>query len=350
VTSTINAFPAVGLQVRILALVDGQLLNEAPIEQLADLLAHPTAQVWVDAWGADNPEAQRLAREVFRFHPTALGDCFEVREHPKLEVFDGYLFVITHGITAGSTAVAADTVELDVFLGPRFLFTYHEKPSRSVAGALDLVIRNHGGAMRRGPAGLLTSILDRQVDSMEPLIDDLEERIQGLEDRVLARPSGNDLGELLALKRTTLHLRRWMTKQREVMGRISRSEFALIPQNELVMFRDVYDHLARMTDQLETHREMMSSLHETYLSVSNLRLGEVMKFLALFTAVLMPLTLITGIYGMNFEHMPELRERWAYPLVLGTMAVVALTVLGFFRRRGWMGRPPAVEKRDTSAE
>ena len=344
--STISSFPAIGIQMRSVAIKDGRLLFDVPLMELEELLAHPTAHVWVDSWGTDNPEAKRLAREVFKFHATAVDDCFEEREHPKLEVFEGYLFVITHGISAGSTAVAADTIELDVFLGPRFLFTYHERPSRSIAGALNLLQRNHGAALRRGPAGLLTTILDRQVDSMEPLLDDLEERIQGLEGRVLERPSDTDLSSLLALKRTTLQLRRWMTKQREVVLRLGRNEFDIVPASEMVMFRDLYDHLQRMTDHLETHREMMSSLHETYLSVSNLRMGEVMKFLALFTAVLMPLTLISGIYGMNFEHMPELSQRWGYPAVLSTMAVVAVSVVAFFRRRGWMGNPDSSEKPD----
>ena len=113
-----------------------------------------------------------------------------------------------------------------------------------------------------------------------------------------------------------------MTKQREVVLRLARNEFALVPPQEAVLFRDVYDHLFRFTDWLETHREMITSLQETYLSVTNLRLGEIMKFLTLFTAVLMPLTVITGIYGMNFEHMPELKQRWGYPAVLVLMAAV----------------------------
>jgi magnesium transporter len=104
------------------------------------------------------------------------------------------------------------------------------------------------------------------------------------------------------------------------------------------MFRDVYDHLQRFTDFIENDREMISSLQETYLSITNLRLGEIMKFLTLFTAVLMPLTVITGIYGMNFDHMPELRWPWGYPLVIGLMAITSLSIAWFFRRRGWLGR------------
>jgi magnesium transporter len=315
-----------------------EFLEDVPVAELPALLkSSPDVHVWIDGWGTDNPEAHRLARDVFGFHPVAIDDCFGTREHPKIEGFEGYVFLITHGIAAGSTADHVETVELDVFIGKNFLFTYHEKSSRSIAGAMDLVLRTHGAPLRRGTAHVLHDILDRQVDSMEPLLDDLEERVQAVEDRVLVHPGGDDLAWLLALKRTTLQLRRWMAKQREVVLRLARNEFAVVRPEEAVLFRDVYDHLFRYTDLLENNREMITSLQDSYLSVTNLRLGEIMKFLTLFTAVLMPLTVITGIYGMNFEHMPELKQWWGYPAVLLVMAVVAGVILRFFRKRGWLG-------------
>jgi magnesium transporter len=324
--------------VRITAVRGQDFLAEVAVADLPGLLADPTAIVWIDTCGTDNGQAEKLARELFKFHPVTIEDCFQVREHPKLEIFEDYLFVITHGIAAGSTAVSAATVELDVFLGQRYLFTYHEHPSRAVAATRELVERNHGAPLRRGPGFLLHAILDRQVDNMEPLLDDLEERIQQVEDRVLVKTRDTDLSFLLALKRTTLQQRRWMIKQREVMLRLARNEVALVPPAEAVLFRDIYDHLSRMTDMLDSDRELLSSLHETYLSITNLRLGEIMKFLTLFTAVLMPLTVITGIYGMNFDFMPELHEPWGYGVTLGLMAAVAGAVLWFFRRRGWLGK------------
>ena len=316
-----------------------EFLQDVRPEDLPSLLADPHAHVWVDSWGTDVPEAERLAREVFHFHPVVIDDCFEAREHPKIEGFEEYIFLITHGIAADSYVESNDTLELDVFIGKRFLFTYHELQSRSVTGAQELVVRNHGAPLRRGTATVLHAILDRQVDTMEPALDDLEIRVQEVEDRVLIRPDRVDLVRLLDLKRTTLQLRRWMSKQREVVLRLARNEFGLVTPHEAVLFRDIYDHLFRYTDLLETHREMITSLQETYMSVTNLRLGEIMKFLTLFTAVLMPLTVITGIYGMNFEHMPELRLWWGYPAVLLGMAGVATAILLFFRRRGLLGGP-----------
>ncbi len=313
-------------------------LEDVALPDLPALLHDPEVFLWIDSWGTDNPAAVALARDLFRFHPLAIDDCFEAREHPKIDGFEeDYVFLITHGITAASSPEHTETVELDAFLGKRFLFTYHEHPSRSVTAIWEQVTRNHGGPLRRGPAAVLHAILDRQVESIEPVLEALEERIEAVEGRVLERPHRNDLMRMLTLKRTTLGLRRWLTKQREVLLRLARNEFSLVPAQEAVLFRDVYDHVFRFTDWLETHREMITSLQETYLSVTNLRLGEIMKFLTLFTAVLMPLTVITGIYGMNFEHMPELHRPWAYPTVLGLMAAVVVAVLLFFRRRGWLG-------------
>jgi magnesium transporter len=312
-------------------------MPDVPLADLPALLADESAYVWIDSWGVDSPQALKLARELFGFHPTVIDDCFEAREHPKVEPFPEYIFLITHGIAPDAHAEDAATIELDVFLGKRFLFTYHEHRSRSVAGATELVLRNQGGPLVRGPGAVLHAILDRQVDSMEPLLDEVENRIEEVEDRVLIHPGSADLVTLLALKRNILKLRRWMTRQREVLLRLARNEFSLVDPKEALHFRDIYDHLYRFTELLETHREMTTSLQEAYLSITNLRLAEIMKFLTLFTAVLMPLTLITGIYGMNFDHMPELRRAWAYPAVLGLMVVMAGTILLFFRRKGWLG-------------
>jgi magnesium transporter len=322
---------------------DHEFLPDVPVEALPELLRDPRSHVWVDASGAEEPQAEALARELFAFHPMAISDCFGRREHPKVEAFEDYLFLITHGMAAESTAENVQIVELDSFLGKNYLFTYHEQPSRGVTAAVELVARNRGGPLRRGPAGVLHAILDNQIDNMEPVLDDLEERVQVVEEKLversLAQVESEGLVSLLALKRTTLGLRRWMTKQREVVLRLARNEFALVPQYEAVLFRDLYDHLNRYTDLLETHREMITSLQETYLSLSNLRLGETMKFLTVFTAVLMPLTVITGVYGMNFQFMPELGRHWGYPAALVLMVAVAGSMVLFFRRKGWIGKP-----------
>jgi magnesium transporter len=318
------------------------IVVEAPVEQLPELLAEPETCVWVILGPPRMPEDEALLHDVFKFHPVAIEDCFEERVHPKIEDYGDYLYSITHGLTADSTAEHIQPVELDAFVGPRYIVTHHSRASRSVTAVREQVLKT-GLPLRRGPGGVLHALLDRQVEGLEETIDDLEERITGLEDAVFERAGNARIATLLALKRNILQLRRWMSKQREVVLRLGRHEFALISTTDAMLFRDVYDHLVRINDLLENFREMLTSIQEAYLAVTSNRLNEIMKFLTLFTAALMPLTVITGIYGMNFQHMPELAKRWGYPLVLAVMALVSGSVLFFFRRRGWLGatEPPA---------
>jgi len=326
---------------RILALRGGAALPDVQVSDLPALLGDPQARVWVDISGPPDDETRAVLRDLFRFHPLVIEECFEERERPKVEVFEGYLYCITHGLDPSSSAEHHDVVELDAFLGQQFLVTYHAKPSRSVEDALQAV-RRTGEPLRRGPAALLQAILDRQADGIEPIIDDIETRLEVLEEHVLAAPQGSDLASLVALRRNIVHLRRWLGLQRDVVLRLSRQEFTLIPSSEAVMFRDTHDHLARFTEFLEIYRELTNSIQEAYLSVINNRLSENMRYLTLFSVVLMPLTLLSGIYGMNFEHMPGLKNPWGFPLLLGAMVATAFLVIGFFRRKGLVNQRESV--------
>jgi magnesium transporter len=317
-----------------------ELVVDAPVSRLPELLDEPQTHVWVALSEPRTSEDETVLRDIFKFHPLTIEDCFETRTHPKIEEFEGYLYLITHGLTAGSTAEDIQPVELDAFVGPRYIVTHLSQPSRSVAAVTDSVLKS-GLPLRRGPVAVLHAIVDRQVEGLEGVLDDVERRIEGLEDAVFERPAAMRLTSLLALKRSILQLRRWMSKQRDVLLRLGRREFAQIAQSDAMLFRDVYDHLVRINDLLENFREMLTSIQEAHLSVTSNRLNEIMKFLTIFTAVLMPPTLIAGIYGMNFQHMPELAETWGYPIALGLMGAVAGSVLLYFRKRGWLGKPPS---------
>jgi magnesium transporter len=318
-----------------------EIVADAPLSRLPALLAEPETNVWVDLTAPVTDEDIAIVRDVFRFHQLAIEDCFESRAHPKIDEFDGYIYLITHGLASSSTAEDATVVELDAFVGPRYIVTHHALPSRSVTAVMEAVLKT-GLPLRRGSVAVLHALLDRQVDGLEETLEHIEERITHLEDAVFARPTDDHLASLLAVKGTILQLRRWISKQREVVLRLGRREFGIVSAEEAMLFRDVHDHLVRITDLLESFREMLTSIQDAYLSVTSNRLNETMKFLTLFTATLMPLTVITGIYGMNFHHMPELDSRWGYPAVMAVMAGVMGLVLLFFRRRGLLGRPPAM--------
>jgi magnesium transporter len=321
--------------IRILATRGQELLSALTVEALPDVLADPEVKVWVDMSGPIDDASQKLVRDVFHFHPLAIEDCFEERGRPKLETYDGYLYCITHGIRVTGDDDQHDVSELDAFLGQRYLVTYHSKDSRSVAAMLDVVART-GDPLRKGPATLLQGILDRQVDGMEPLLDAFGESLESLEESVLGRPSSGDLSKLVAVRRNIVRMRRWLGLQRDLVLRLARQEFALVPPSDALLFRDTHDHLAHFAEFLETYRELANSIQEAYLSMVNNRLSEIMRFLTLFSAVLMPLSLISGIYGMNFVQMPGLQSRFGFPLALLGMAATAGLVLLFFRRKGWL--------------
>jgi magnesium transporter len=194
-------------------------------------------------------------------------------------------------------------------------------------------------ACQRGPGYLLHQILDQVVDFYSPVLDDFDERIDRLEDDIfrLRRPNNEILSEIMDLKRSVLRLRRISGKQMDILHRMSRGEFSLIPQDMRPFYRDVYDHLVRVVDLADSYRDLISGSLEAYLSVVSNRLNEIMKVLTIFSAIMLPLTFIAGVYGMNFENMPELHSRYGYYAVWAIMVVVAIGMLLFFRRRGWIG-------------
>jgi magnesium transporter len=177
------------------------------------------------------------------------------------------------------------------------------------------------------------------VDFYSPVLDDFDERIAKLEDDIftLSRPNKAILSEIMDLKRGVLRLRRISARQMEVILRTSRGEFALIPTAMLPFYRDIHDHILRVTDLAESYRDLISGSLDAYMSVVGNRMNEIMKVLTIFSAVMLPLTFIAGLYGMNFDNLPELHWRYSYYVVLGVMIVVAVGMLTFFWHRGWIG-------------
>jgi magnesium transporter len=208
------------------------------------------------------------------------------------------------------------------------------------------LLRTTPVACQRGPAFLLHQILDQVVDFYSPVLDDFDDRIDKLEDDIftLRRPNNEILSEIMDLKRSVLRLRSISGKQMDILHRMSRGEFALIPEDMRPFYRDVYDHLVRVVDLADSYRDLISGSLEAYLSVVSNRLNEIMKVLTIFSAVMLPLTFIAGVYGMNFDNMPELHSRYGYYGAWIFMVVVAVGMLLFFKKRGWIGRSAPEEK------
>jgi magnesium transporter len=306
-------------------------------KDLPELLQDKSAVIWVDM---DSPTAadEQVLLDVFNFHPLTVEDCRENRHYPKVEEFQGYIYFIVHGVTADTSPERFNTIELDGFLGPNYVITYHHEMFRSINNVKQL-LRTTPVVCQRGAAFLLHQILDQVVDFYSPVLDDFDERIDQLEDDIftLKRPNNQILSEIMDLKRSVLRLRRISGKQMDILHRMSRGEFSLIQEDMRPFYRDVYDHLVRVVDLAENYRDLISGSLEAYLSVVSNRLNEIMKVLTIFSAVMLPLTFIAGVYGMNFDNMPELHSRYGYYGVWALMFVIAIAMLLFFKRRGWIG-------------
>jgi magnesium transporter len=314
---------------------------------LPEILKDPSAVIWVDMESPTKADEQVLL-DVFQFHPLTVEDCRENRHYPKIEEFESYLYFIVHGVRADTSPDRFNTIELDGFLGSNYVITYHHDYFRSIANVKQL-LRTSPVACQRGTAFLLHQILDQVVDYYSPVLDDFDSRIDKLEDDIfnLRRPNNSILGEIMALKRSVLRLRRISVKQMDILHRMSRGEFPLIPDDMRPFYRDVYDHLVRVVDLSESYRDLISGSLEAYLSVVSNRLNEIMKVLTIFSAIMLPLTFIAGVYGMNFDNMPELHSRYGYFTVLVIMIFVAVAMLLFFRRRGWIGGKAEEEEEET---
>ncbi len=334
---------------------DGDAVEEGfSREDLPALLADQTNVVWVDFQGEcpeHLEEAKDILLNVFKFHYLTVEDCLETRNQPKVDAFEKYLYFIIHGIKPGETNPSNfATKELDGYLGSNFVVTFHVERFRSIKKVKEQ-LRGSPFVCKRGAAYLLQRILDEIVDLYMPIVDDFDEAINRLEEDVFDMRSDNNsvLGEVMDIRRSVARLKRISSRQLEVLYRMSHGEFPLIPENTLPFFRDVHDHLQRISDLAEGYRDLVAGLFDIHFAVVSNRTNDVMKTLAVVSAIILPLSLIAGIYGMNFDHMPELKSPIGYFAVLGFMALLTIILLFVFWRRGWImqGGEEIVIKRDS---
>ena len=309
-------------------------------DDLPKLLADKNNQIWVDLEilsSEDLHAAENVLINHFKFHHLTVEDCRETRNQPKVEEFPNYLFFIVHGIKNETNTANFVTKELDGYLGENFVITVRNEHFRSIEDVKRHVISNTQ-ISKRGSAYLLHQILDRIVDMYMPLVDDFDVAINEFEDRVFEMKNADNriLEEIMDLRRSVARLKRVSARQLEVLYRISHGEFPQIPENVLPFFRDVHDHLLRISDLAESYRDLVGGLFEIHFSVTANKTNEVMKLLAVFSAILLPLSLVAGIYGMNFENIPELHSKYGYFFSLLVMFVIAASLLVYFWRKGWI--------------
>jgi len=290
--------------------------------------------LWVDVAETTEEDGEFLAR-TFDFHRLVVEDCVSEAIHaPKVDDFGDYLFLIVHGINYSVESEVVETTELDIFLGSHFVVTNHNSPLYSVE-SIRQQVEEDGRPMRRGAVFLAHSLIDRLIDNVMPTIDVMSDVTEEIEEEVVSNPQPATLQAILRLKRSTLRLHRVMAPQRELLNRLSRGDYRLISDEARIYYRDVYDHVVRIEDLNQSTREMADSTLATYLSSVANKQNEVMKVLSVVATIFLPLALLAGVYGMNFENMPELQWPWAYFALLGVMGSVIVAAMLWFWGRGW---------------
>jgi magnesium transporter len=323
--------------IRVSILRNDKLLRGG-VELVDDWSAESGDRLWVDIAEPEHETIEPLLENRFGFHELAAEDSLSANTLPKYDPFPTYDFFIFRTVDVNVSEHASETYKIAAFLGRDFLFTVH----RSM-GAIDDVYERLPGDRRllgRGPDFLLYSIVDQLVDAHFPLLEQIEEAVDDLQDKIFADADDRDLDELLHLKRDINVLRRHSLPQRELLNQISRGDTQFIQREHLIYFRDAYDHMFRISETIDVDRDQMTGTMDAYLSVVANRTNDTMKLLTIFSALMLPLTLIAGIYGMNFEHMPELHWLHGYPFALGLMIGTALLMLFLFWLKGWISWPP----------
>ena len=291
------------------------------------------SQVWIDIEG-QTEENQALIAGM-GFHPLAVEDTFTLHHQPRLEEYDDSLFVIVRGIDFNQHSEKLETLKLAAFLTNDRLVTYHRSPMRSVK-ALSARLPEKGRAPRGGVAHVLYMLYDELIGLYFPVVDEVGSELEALEEEIFEKPTQEHLSRIQALKGRLSAVRRVMLPHRQIFSHLATGSAEEVSDQEALFFRDVYDQVVRLTDAVDMMREQLSSVRDTYLSVVSQRTNEIMKVLTILSAMLLPLTVIAGVYGMNFEHMPELRSQVGYPLTLGTMVLVAGGMFAWFKHKDWI--------------
>lgn len=305
-------------------------------QEMRAALDQPDDLLWVSLEHPTTQEVQAVLQGVFQFHHLAIEDCLSTGyQTPKVDDFGTYLFIIVHALRPNKDIVRIDTMELNLFLGENYLVSVYLDEN---IPAVDYVwgrLSKDERLTSNGSDFLCHRLLDRIIDDFVPLLDQMDDEIEWLEDEVLEHPNPQILARILDMKHILMYLRRILSPEREVVNRLSRDDFPMIDQQSQIYFRDVYDHVVRYQEQTETLRDIVSGAMDIYLNSTSLRLNNVMKALTIVSTIFLPLSFVAGIYGMNFEFMPELDWRYGYLFVWLIFILIVGGMLYFFKKRGW---------------
>jgi len=308
----------------------------ASVAQVAPYTAKPGI-LWINVDGVADVEIVRELGNLFGLHPLALEDVLHVRQRAKVDNYGDHLYVVVRMLHFEQ---GVESEQVSMFLTRNAVITFQEIPGDCLDPIRERLRKGTGLLQRYGADYLMYALIDAIIDNYYPFLEGMGEQVEALEDKVVEEPSRSTLGRVHEVKRNLLDVRRSIWPLRDAVNNLLRDESTLITDTTRLYLRDCYDHTVQVLDIIETYRELSGGLMDVYLSSASNRMNEVMKVLTVIATIFIPLTFLAGVYGMNFEHMPELGQPWAYPVLWGIMVGTAVTMLVLFWRRGWIGKGP----------
>ncbi len=305
-----------------------EITERAEIERL---FRSGEGNLWIDLEAPGDAERELLV-SLCGFHRMAVDQCIGATNHPRLTDYGDYLYLVFHGLR---TVSPVKTEEVDAFLGQRYLVTYHTGPCAAVEAARRRCLEVHA-LMDRGPDRVLAEILDDVADAYLAVMETFDGSLDDIEDRLFKHGNRPALRDIFGMKKDILHMRRVVGPQREVLNRLARGEFKVITKAEALLFRDIFDRIYRVSEMLETFRDVLGGAMEVYLTVVSNRTNEIVKVLTVFSIILMSTSLLAGIYGMNIEGLPFAKNPKAFWILAGIMALLTGAMLLVFRKRRWI--------------
>lgn len=290
---------------------------------------------WLNLDSVHQPEVVESLGNTFDLHPLVMEDILNTDQRPKIEDYDGYLYIVLRMLRFDKEQKQIHSEQVSLILGSDFVLSFQELPGDVFDGVRQRL--RTGRRIRFMRADYLAyALLDAVVDHYFEMLEHIGDQVEELEDQLIDKPGTDSLTRIHHYKREMLLLRKSIWPLREVLSRLAREESPLISQETRLYLRDVYDHAVHVIDNIDTIRELLVGMLDLYVSSVSKRMNEIMKVLTIFASLFMPLTFIVGVYGMNFDVMPELHWRWGYPVVMLSMLVIVLGLLAVFRKKHWI--------------
>lgn len=317
---------------------DGESFQEREVESAGECLPFRDSSTvtWINVDGLHEPEVVAQFGEIFGLHPLVMEDILSVGQRPKVEEYEGHLFVEMNMLQVQPESRLVHEEQLSLAVGQNWILTFQETTGDVLDPVRERLRIGKGKIRNRGADYLAYALIDAVVDSYFAVLEAVGDQVEELEEEAIEQPAPRTMRQIHDLRREMIIIRKSVWPVRDLMASMLRMETPLIHDDTRVFLRDVYDHAVQVIDTVENLRDVVGGLMDLYLSTVSNRTNEVMKVLTIMATIFIPLTFIVGVYGMNFEYMPELHMAWAYPAVWLVMLVVAGGLLVFFRRKGWL--------------